>query len=1127
VRFGVPYPENSRPADSFSIDSLTGKDAVPLPSLSGRLSRWLFAALIIAGIGFLALELAPQTIGEMARRHFEHELQKRYPECRVSIRRGSFHKDVGLVFEGIQLAEPSDDGRSRWRDAIRIDRLMVIANIDPEKLAQGEPPLNTQRIVIDGFHLDTRIDDEGEFTATKFWPPPQLGPVAPRIELHDSQLRVFGRPGASHPLVLQLAQILLTNDSANEAMTIAVNGHAEFATRVYLHSSFQPEGLSIEGNLRGIHLNADLLDRLPNAWTKSLDGFRGIDAVVDTTFELSRSAGGQIEYQVRNNIHEARLDHPGLPIPITQIRGLFTCEPGGIYIKTAQGQFGDALFRMSGHLNPQVWPETAKFQVTVDNLLLDDHLARRLPDSLRETWDKLQPYGHIDIERASVEFDHGRWDMNAVIQAKGVNVNYEAWPYPVEQLVGRVEINRETVFCYEMNGRIDGQPMQCAFRLAKRPEINHEKLFVIRMAGPVGIDSTLIESLSPRGQPKSDLESFVRSLHPQGNVHLVHARLETDAAGRESQHIDLRISNGHLRYDNFAYPLYNVNGQIKIEDDLLWLNDFEANNSSAGQVRCRGWYRLPGSDETTTENSSLAGVPALPRMRPPTMMLEFNAQEIPLDGALRSSLSDASKHAWDAISPSGVLDHLDVVVKQGERTSPVTTEITAIQQEAVAITNRTLSLQPPALPYRLDVLNASVRFDGQRVLIDSLSTQHDATRMSADGTCVRDQDGRWNLILNIRGGSRLHPDAELIAALPPQIREAMHRLQLRGPLSIRGETQMLLADERHPEPVVNWNLNLQLEGNRIGDVGPVHSVRGELKTQGRSDADGLRAMGNVLIDSMHIDHLQVTSVQGPFLVDGDRLQLGATSQVPRTGDPNLTSAATQLDSQAVTQTIGGRVFGGELEVVGEVILSSGKFDVVVAIERGQVPVLLADLGQGRSELTGTFNGRTHLQGFLGTTELLKGTGAAQVTGANLYQLPLLVQLLNLLRITPTEDVAFTDGNANFQIIENQITFNQLQLWGDLVALDGAGTLNRRRELDLSFNTRVSPQNTFNRLVRPLQMGKYTLLTVDVRGPVGSPTIQRRALDGVSETLEKLFPVMIPAAENPHRQSNRWLPSILR
>jgi hypothetical protein len=62
-------------------------------------------------------------------------------------------------------------------------------------------------------------------------------------------------------------------------------------------------------------------------------------------------------------------------------------------------------------------------------------------------------------------------------------------------------------------------------------------------------------------------------------------------------------------------------------------------------------------------------------------------------------------------------------------------------------------------------------------------------------------------------------------------------------------------------------------------------------------------------------------------------------------------------------------------------------------------------------------------------------------------------------------------------------------------------------LDLTFNTRVSPQNTFTKVIRPLKSPKYTLWTIDVKGPLSSPEIERRSLEGVGQTIERLIPGM--------------------
>ena len=325
-----------------------------------------------------------------------------------------------------------------------------------------------------------------------------------------------------------------------------------------------------------------------------------------------------------------------------------------------------------------------------------------------------------------------------------------------------------------------------------------------------------------------------------------------------------------------------------------------------------------------------------------------------------------------------------------------------------------------------------------------------------------------------------------------------------------GLTETLLSDESHPDPVFGWDLLLQLEGNRIGEVGPVHGLRGELSVRGRKNQQGLAADGDIRIDSLHVNDLQVTRVRGPFQIRDDRLRLGGVDGANPLGRP-----------------IEGRLFDGTIQMDGAVRLSDASFNVRLALLEAKLQVLLAELGHGRNELTGTLDGNMSLEGLLGTKDLLRGQGRATVANANLYQVPVLIQLLNVLSITPTEDVAFTNADIDYRLSEDEIIFDDLKLWGSLIALHGNGTLDRRRELDLTFNTRVSPRNTFTRILRPIMDQRYTLWTVDVSGPLDDLDIQRRALDGVGNAIEQLFQGMNTGTEAKRKDRSAGIGRMFR
>lgn len=1084
--------------------SSSGASDAPKSRQSRLGSRLMAIALLGFAIVLLARLAGPQTIGETARRHLQAELQDHYREFSVSIRRGHYDPDVGLIFEDLRISDPSPSTSARGRgEMVRVERLTVVADVRPENLIDGKLPLRTRRILLDGVHANAWLENNGQLSLEGLLPLPSLGPTVPRIDLKKVRVRLVNEAPNSRPIDAELDEVVLLSaakQGGKADTTTTIRGSTDFANDLLVQIDSRGGATDVRCAVKGAYLTRNLFDRLPSEWAEKIRDARDLECVCDATFALHQSADGKRNYQLKTTVHDGRFAHLKLPKPITQLRGVFSADPSGISIDASQGRLGDALVRLTGRIDGHAMPCNINLNLTARGLLLDDRLAASLPDSFKRGWERLQPLGRVDVD-TTVTHRNLKWNSEATVTCKGVDIRYEKFPYPVESLVGKIEIRDGIATASSLNGRIGGNRMQCAFRVPIQPGLAIDKSFIVATDGPIPIDNTLLNSLSPRGAPRSKLEDFVRSLGPpRGSVQLASAILTTDKQGNHSRKIDLRIINGYLRYERFSYPLYNVNGTIEIEDDWVKLVGFRAANANAGSILCDGSYRMAAKPPSTP--GAARARQAVTEHRPSELSLNFRASNVPMDHSLRSSLPPSTQQAWDSISPSGILDELNVLIGQRGAGNPLTLNVTARQHDQEAVTNRTLSLRPTALPYRIDVIGGAVHYDGKQVTIESIRGKHDASQLSANGRCVRDSRGRWELLLDFHSGCRLHPDDELIAALPTQMRRAMRQLRLRGPVNVRGQTLLTLPDAANPEPRFEWDIVLQLEGNRIADVGPVHSLRGELSVQGVRDEYGIRAGGDVRIDSMHVYNLQIVGIRGPFSVDGDRMQLGGET-TKRTIRPASTASVPQK-----APPIRGRIFDGVIDLNGEVILSSGSFDVGLTVADAQVPTLLADFGYSDNELTGTFSGQTQLQGILGNTDALRGTGAATVSGANMYQLPLIVQLLNLLRITPTEDHAFTDGAVEFTLFGETMTFTDLQLWGDLVALHGGGTLDRRRELALTFNTRVSPQNTFTQILAPLRSRRYTLWTVDVRGPLHSPDIELRSFEGVGETLDWLFPGMI-------------------
>jgi len=1082
------------------------------PKTNPRRFRALTAALIFFAMLAAAYLLAPQTIGEQARRSIQRILQDHYPGLYVTIGSGRIDSRVGLILEDLEFASPVY-GQQKGRRFLHVDRLIIETNVTIDKIFDAKVPVCASRIMAVGVEADIWQEQNATWSIAKLFPPPTMGPGCPRIEVYDARLRLY-RDGIKNPDIperpvefdqLRMAiNVIASPNSSEKIHEFSVSARSDFINLLQFEGTASSHSMTVRGSVNGLRIDPVLTSRLPLMSEKTQSQLTGLTAQGDLTFAVEKPASGNANFLAKWACHQGRYQHASLPQSIEDVRGMATMTPAGITVESAQCKLGESLCVVSGATSGYRIDSDVTARIVATNLLINDRISSSLPVSAQIALDKIRPRGNLNLD-SRVSRKNGIWKADAVVDLHGIDLNVDKFPYPVSQVIGKVHLRDSQAWSEQLSGRVGAQRINIAFLKSNRGS-GQPSWIRLAMDGPVPIDSTLLNSLTARGEPQSKLEKFVRSLSPRGNVHLASGRWETSPTGEKSQVLDLRISGGSMRYSGFPYALYDVAGQAVSRNDTVDLLGFTAKNGDNAAITCEGTF------------DNLTRVIPRPSEGDWRVGLHFTAKDLPLDETIRAALPTSSQRTWDSLAPTGVLDTLDVRVTHAANFDSPKLLIGARQEAKRTIDRRTVSLRPTMLPYRLDIMEGAVRYDGNDVIIESLDARHDATRVAADGRCAKTENGQWRMDMNVRSGSRLHPDTELVNSLPNQVRGAFQRLQLRGPLSIRGTTSLLLPDAANPDPIIDWGLTIQLEGNRIGDVGPVHDLRGEIMVQGKRDGVGVTADGIVSIDSMHVDDKQVTSIHGPFAIRDDRLLLGET--IALAGEQSTATPLPAMQTSKTISPIEGKLFDGVASLSGDVLLSNGNFDVTMAIRDADVATLLADLGETNSTVVGNIDGRVRLEGTVGLTHLLKGTGSGKLSGANLYQVPVLIQVFNMVRVTPSEKVAFTDGEVRFAIYGDSVTFNQIQLWGDLIALHGNGSMNRTKDVDLSFNTRVSPQNGWSQVLRPFGDNQYTLFTINVKGPLSDPAIERRTLTAMNDTLERMFPGMAAPKKTPGPISSR-------
>ncbi|MFG0267193.1 MAG: hypothetical protein ACF8AM_18895 [Rhodopirellula sp. JB055] len=139
---------------------------------------------------FVVRSLLPQTVGEQARRYLEAKLDSHYQDWDVKIKRGTFQPGTGLVFESIEISPKTNRNNlvSKWwsqQPAVKVDRLTVFADLDPQKWMAGDSPLSTRRIVVEGVTTNLHVANDNTLSLASLLPLPQMGPPCPQIDLYE------------------------------------------------------------------------------------------------------------------------------------------------------------------------------------------------------------------------------------------------------------------------------------------------------------------------------------------------------------------------------------------------------------------------------------------------------------------------------------------------------------------------------------------------------------------------------------------------------------------------------------------------------------------------------------------------------------------------------------------------------------------------------------------------------------------------------------------------------------------------------------------------------------------------------------------------------------------------------
>lgn len=1140
---------------------------IELPTSARRQPGWMVRILAIAAFacGLLALYLwGHGRVDRFLRREVAIQLAAQFPLYRISLGHATIEQGRSLVLRDLVLRLPSHQGD---REVLRIHRLCVAGNWDIDRILRSRT-LPISSVDIDGADLWLfPWGDPGQWSLHGLMQARSSHPSLPKIKVRRGSLRLGGAIPRQSELMVAHDIDLEVWSSLDETNQQAVKPQPTFRVRFAsgggLAESLSGDALWSPGNQRleltsqwhRLSITQKLWQTASEFTEGSWERLRAFEAIGDGTMQLAMEQGRVQDFLVQGTIEQGRYRDPLLQGTIESVQGQFHLTPALAQLRSVQARFGETTLELD--LDRKGWQSNAPIDArwNLKKLRLDPNLAAALPAKVQETLQRLQLTGWIDA-KGDVAFDGQHWHPEAWVQLHEGTMIADVFPYPVEQLAGLFHYRDGVVIAQHLTASANGQQLTGSIQM-QRAEPKWWIDLELRSEAAVPITPPLLAALTPRGQPATRLESFVRSLHPQGRVHLKGARFRRgpEAPERLSKWIELQCFDGAIRYDRFQYPVFDIQGQVIVDNEVLILKDLQGRNDSArivAQGRC-----------------------ILSSQRLDELQLQFDASDLPLEEELQRALPDSVRDLWEQVQPSGTLDSVQVKLSLQQPGEPLGMEV-EIRETGMdrAGSGHRVTLRPLALPYLLHDVSCHLLYRPGSLDILQMKGYHETSLVKTEGSCRAMPDGTWTALLQWLPSTRVVVEPSFTAALPAALRSPLQAIDLQGPLSVDGWTQFRTRiDDRTPIAEA-WDLHLDIEDGRMRGGQSASAIRGSVALQGHMTPEGPLAMGNLQIDSLAVRGVPVTNLRGDFAVEGHRLWFGrdaaavqrklqslvrlgtspsavqpasaellaqqSNSLVPDPSilaqnnltqlasppstphqeywlgvpvSPNLPSpigmlqnwpalTANPLERQDLflplqTGDLTANALGGHIHAFGVLHWQTGRIAGKAYLTDSEYAMLLRDVGVSGGEASGRATARLDLQGVLNHPETFSGQGSFHLRDASLYELPVMAKMFRTLSLKMPDEGAFETSDVLFRVDGDRIEIDHLSLDGDVIRLSGKGFTSLRRDLHLDLDAYVGGRGPLGMVLGPLvtHNESASLLHLVVDGTIDNPQI-RRSIPGM-------------------------------
>ena len=799
----------------------------------------------------------------------------------------------------------------------------------------------------------------------------------------------------------------------------------------------------------------------------------GIEGVLGVRFRIAQwGPGKEPEYKCLMNVQQAQVDNPLLPFPLFDLNGQVYLDNHQLLVHQLTSKNGETSIHLNGlfEKDPQENSDSKQFpgklEVDLRQVTVNEDLRNRLPTALQKLYDILQPTGTLDLS-GILHFDGESWRPEGLnLTAQNGTIRYQKYPVPIRHIRGTAQQQGDEIVC-SFTGQRGTQPLSLNGSIFHPGKEYTAKLKLIAK-------NVLADRQLWRNSP-AKVQKAITPLHIQGVADLSVDLLKEDPFSKKWHFaLDINASQTSMNCEPFPLPLHQVSGNVTFSSKTgRWNFSHLIGYHGQSEITGSGWFMQHPE-------------------HPKHLYLKLTGRKLPLSQQLKTALPASLQKVWQDLSPSGIADLTTLI----DWTPKKPTQVVIPEMEV-----RSGTMLAKQFPWSLDNITTKLSYRLGKVDIHSFSGTHQQTKVRTKGFFETEKDSRWRLRLQEVYVDDLVLDQQLYRAIPPKFQKAFRQLNPRGaPISLSGMLDFRGADHPNIPVTAAWDLKTIFSGSSLTCGISLKKIFGPVTARGTWDGTQMQMSGRLNLNSVDLLDHQLTHVRGPYGVEGETVTIGSRKILATENQP-FPQEPVPLQDRLSARFVGGVItLDGVLELKDQL-----KYRCKTTLVNGQLKEYARRYMNNARNLSGVMTSWLDLSGVGTSLNGLTGRGQLRIHPAALYELPVMFQVFQNLRIGSPEKTAFKYALLDFKILRQQFQFQVIELVGDAISFRGRGWSRFDGQLALNLYSRVGPSRVqipfVSQLLNQTAAGWWG---VSVRGSKNRPIIRVKMVPELDDALNRFL-----------------------